>query len=414
MSDLPERVVVDQHGHYWRDYVTHLSMPPVSEENNETVIAATYVRDYLDPVLDDGPLTASQPPSDDRFREAIDRLTDLLPGSLAEDRDISEALDAIVAAAYSGDAPECICTPDQFQGHGHGVNCPAYRPSGDAPDPERMDQISAANPALTDEEVGWWAGYESGVAAATLEIVDPRAALAASPDLREALRAFGERLAADGYGWEAIITRETPSGEQTVAHLTTANPDPAALAASQPLRECGDAECRKYAALAASAPSSPATPAPLAASPTLDMHPDAVYGREWMTALQEGLYACDCKRPPYHRKDCPIPARLEAALASQPTPAPLTDLPCGYCSRDFPHSHTKAILIGPDEMPHPATPAPLEVERERVLAKMISKAVQELPGRNKVDREDVLDIISLALAARAYANQEGGEPREEG
>jgi len=55
-----------------------------------------------------------------------------------------------------------------------------------------------------------------------------------------------------------------------------------------------------------------------------------------------------------------------------------------------------------------ATPAPLDVERERVLAKMISEAVQALPGRQKVDREDVLDIISLALAARAYAEQEGG------
>lgn len=32
LRDLPERVVVDQHGHYWRDYETHLSMPPVSEE----------------------------------------------------------------------------------------------------------------------------------------------------------------------------------------------------------------------------------------------------------------------------------------------------------------------------------------------------------------------------------------------
>ncbi len=59
-------------------------------------------------------------------------------------------------------------------------------------------------------------------------VAEPRA-----EGLRKALRAFGERLAADGYGWEAIITREGPIGEVTVAHLTTSNPDPDRLA-SQP------------------------------------------------------------------------------------------------------------------------------------------------------------------------------------
>jgi hypothetical protein len=33
---LPIRVVVDQHGHYWRDYGDHWSMCPVSDENVAT------------------------------------------------------------------------------------------------------------------------------------------------------------------------------------------------------------------------------------------------------------------------------------------------------------------------------------------------------------------------------------------
>lgn len=33
---LPIRVVVDQHGHYWRDYGDHWSMCPVSDENTAT------------------------------------------------------------------------------------------------------------------------------------------------------------------------------------------------------------------------------------------------------------------------------------------------------------------------------------------------------------------------------------------
>lgn len=52
------------------------------------------------------------------------------------------------------------------------------------------------------------------------------------------LSAFGVRLAAAGYGWEAIITREGPTGEETVAHLTTANPDAAGV------RVIGDAGLR--------------------------------------------------------------------------------------------------------------------------------------------------------------------------
>lgn len=39
---LPPRVIVDQHGHYWRDYGDHLSMPPVSDENVATDVAATF------------------------------------------------------------------------------------------------------------------------------------------------------------------------------------------------------------------------------------------------------------------------------------------------------------------------------------------------------------------------------------
>lgn len=43
-TDLPERVVVDQHGHYWRDYGMHWSMPPVSDENVATEAIAVYAR----------------------------------------------------------------------------------------------------------------------------------------------------------------------------------------------------------------------------------------------------------------------------------------------------------------------------------------------------------------------------------
>ncbi len=44
LRDLPERVVVDQHGHYWRDYGDYWSMCPVSEENISTEPVAVYVR----------------------------------------------------------------------------------------------------------------------------------------------------------------------------------------------------------------------------------------------------------------------------------------------------------------------------------------------------------------------------------
>lgn len=47
-TDLPLRVVVDHHGHYWRDYGDYLSMCPVSDENNEMVVAAVYVREVCD------------------------------------------------------------------------------------------------------------------------------------------------------------------------------------------------------------------------------------------------------------------------------------------------------------------------------------------------------------------------------
>ena len=47
-ADLPKRVIVDQHGHYWRDFGTHLSMPPVSDENLETTTEGRYL------LVDDG------------------------------------------------------------------------------------------------------------------------------------------------------------------------------------------------------------------------------------------------------------------------------------------------------------------------------------------------------------------------
>ena len=48
MTDLPGRVIVDQHGHYWRDYGDFLSMPPVSDENVATEVAAIYIADPED------------------------------------------------------------------------------------------------------------------------------------------------------------------------------------------------------------------------------------------------------------------------------------------------------------------------------------------------------------------------------
>ena len=45
-DDLPQRVIVDQHGHYWRDYGDYLSMCPVSEENTPTEVDAVFERPY--------------------------------------------------------------------------------------------------------------------------------------------------------------------------------------------------------------------------------------------------------------------------------------------------------------------------------------------------------------------------------
>ena len=60
MSDLPDRVIVDQHGHYWRDYGDSYSMCPVSDENNETQVAAVFVRvDDPPSATDDEPRTAN-------------------------------------------------------------------------------------------------------------------------------------------------------------------------------------------------------------------------------------------------------------------------------------------------------------------------------------------------------------------
>ena len=44
MSELPERVVVGANGAYWRDFGTHYSMCPVSDDNDPVEAVATYVR----------------------------------------------------------------------------------------------------------------------------------------------------------------------------------------------------------------------------------------------------------------------------------------------------------------------------------------------------------------------------------
>ena len=43
-SDLPHMLIVDQHGHYWRAYDDHYSMPAVSDENTGIEIVASYIR----------------------------------------------------------------------------------------------------------------------------------------------------------------------------------------------------------------------------------------------------------------------------------------------------------------------------------------------------------------------------------
>ena len=78
MSDLPIRVVVGANGAYWRDFGDLYSMCPVSEDNEPVVIAAIYVRDYLDPILDAGPLAAIGEPAEARYpmTEDLDKFTD--------------------------------------------------------------------------------------------------------------------------------------------------------------------------------------------------------------------------------------------------------------------------------------------------------------------------------------------------
>ena len=44
LEQLPSRIVVDQHGHYWRDFGDYWSMCPVSTENVATEAVAIYVR----------------------------------------------------------------------------------------------------------------------------------------------------------------------------------------------------------------------------------------------------------------------------------------------------------------------------------------------------------------------------------
>lgn len=40
--DLPDRIVVDQNGNYWRDFGDGYSMVPVSTDNEPVVVTATY------------------------------------------------------------------------------------------------------------------------------------------------------------------------------------------------------------------------------------------------------------------------------------------------------------------------------------------------------------------------------------
>jgi len=44
LAALPERVVVGANGAYWRDYGTHYSICPVSEDNDPVEVVAVYVR----------------------------------------------------------------------------------------------------------------------------------------------------------------------------------------------------------------------------------------------------------------------------------------------------------------------------------------------------------------------------------
>jgi len=44
-NSLPVRVVVDQNGNYWRDYGSHYSMCPVSEDNEPVTVTMAYIPD---------------------------------------------------------------------------------------------------------------------------------------------------------------------------------------------------------------------------------------------------------------------------------------------------------------------------------------------------------------------------------
>ncbi len=151
-------------------------------------------------------------------------------------------------------AHPCLCgRPDPMAGHCFDINGDYWPGHGEVAEPRAEELREAVERLYPEVETGGhYRGCHAYVFSGGVYPPDPcscggpelRAALAAtppqravpeaaSPTLRKALRAFGERLAADGYGWEAIITREGPSGEETVAHLTTSNPDPDRLA-SQP------------------------------------------------------------------------------------------------------------------------------------------------------------------------------------
>jgi hypothetical protein len=51
LDQLPEVVIADQHGHFWRKYADQFSMCPVSEENIAITTVATYVRSDVESYL---------------------------------------------------------------------------------------------------------------------------------------------------------------------------------------------------------------------------------------------------------------------------------------------------------------------------------------------------------------------------
>lgn len=57
---LPDRIIVDQNGHYWRDFGDSLSMCPTTEANEPTEVAASYT--LAQPVTGEGLVDRLQEP----------------------------------------------------------------------------------------------------------------------------------------------------------------------------------------------------------------------------------------------------------------------------------------------------------------------------------------------------------------